>query len=194
MWPVVLTRRSVSSSSPRPRNHSVLRLPSRFCIWIGVVLILLDELGGAEVFAVERLAAADAGAGGEAQAGEAVRAAAGRAADRLGQFFADQPRDVPACALVVDPGGVGVEVVHQGDQLEGQLALRVAGFLFGFDQVLDRELLVADADRIFGRDLALGEHRQELAHVTLQADALLGAELVFGRQRRAASCPSSGRL
>ena len=59
--------------------------------------------------------------------------------------------------------------------------LRIAGFLLGFDQVVDRELLIADADRIVGRDLALGEHRQELAHVALQADALLGAELVFGR-------------
>ena len=87
----------------------------------GVLVILLDELGGAEILAVERFAAADAGAGGEAQARQAVRAAAGRAANRLGQLFADQPRDVPALSLVVDPGRVGVEVVHQRDQLERQL-------------------------------------------------------------------------
>ena len=76
---------------------------------------------------------------------------------------------------------VRIEIVHQRDQLERQLGLRIAGFLLRFDQVVDRELLVADANRIVGRDLALGEHGQELAHVALQADALLGPQLAFRR-------------
>ena len=81
--------------------------------------------------------------------------------------------------LVVDPLVVQIEVVLEGEQLERQLRLRIARFLFGFDQVVDRELVLADANRIIGRHMALGQHGQQLTQVPLQPDAVLGPQLAL---------------
>ncbi len=41
--------------------------------------------------------------------------------------------------------------------------------------------MIADVNRIVGRNMALREHRQELPQVPLQSDAVLGPQLARGR-------------
>ena len=141
-----------------------------------VHLIPLHEVGRLLILAIERLATPQPGFYRQAQARQAMRAAARRPANRLGQFLAHQPREIPFQALVVYPLVVQICVVLQGDQLECEFDSWDNTSSSRLRSNPDGELVIADVNRIVGRNVALGQHRQELPQMPLQSDAVLGPQ------------------
>jgi hypothetical protein len=74
-----------------------------------VLVEILDVLVSPFPLPVERLFPLFSLADRVAEAGQPVRAAASRSVDRLGEFFLDQPRNVPLLAVTRLPLLVGFE-------------------------------------------------------------------------------------
>ena len=121
---------------------------------------------------------------GIAEAHHAVRAAAGHADDRLCEFLFDQPRNAPRFSAFARPGGIGIQVVDQTDQLEGQLRVWAACALFEFDQIGEREMLSVDTQVEVRLHLALGKHREELSFMALNSRAVRGLQSTAAHRKQ----------
>src|SRR5262249_36920521 len=118
---------------------------------------------------------------GVAETSHAMCATASCADDGLSELFLNQSLQVPDLTVVALPPLVRLQVVGEGDELEGQLGLRAAGVFFVLDQVGDIEFLTFDQQWEVGLHSRLREHSEELAGVALNARADAGLQHAIRR-------------
>ena len=105
--------------------------------------------------------------------------AAGSAANGLAHLFGDEPGNVPLHALVVHPSGIGIEIMHQGDQFERELGPWITGFHFHLHKVRDSQFVAFDLQGVVFAHLRLSQHGEQLASMSLQGRADAYLQLAF---------------
>ena len=100
-----------------------------------------------------------------------MRAAAGPFGYRFGQLFPNQSGKVPFFTRLVSPDIARFTVMGQADEFEGQFSARLTIPLIVFNKDHDREIFTFHREFVVEGDVGLGQNRQQLSGVALDANA-----------------------